>query len=217
MESKIIKENFSIDFEGTIWKQFFRPQSTDIIIEERFENELHTQFHCINIVQGELLETIIPEETWWETISSVASDEILTTRFGEKNAEVKESRKYPLLSAEKTDQLEVLHPTIYREETNEEYFKEVASFVQESIKSTPLFAVEYLEYNDLIVISYYIHGAKKLENRIVIFDADSGDLIYQECLGANLSGIAFDTFIVVEGQLIFVKELKRLISLKLNL
>ena len=153
MPSKLVKENYTIEFQGVIWKQFIHPTLPLLLIEERLESELSTAFTIILINEGEILTSIIPEESWWETIKSFDEKEIITTLFGEQNAENKEERKYhfDVVKVQKENS-SLNHPLIYKEEENKDYFEEVKLFIKETLNEDIIFSLEYLEYNELIII-----------------------------------------------------------------
>ena len=210
--------NYTIQFEGVVWKQFLNETNQYLIIEERHQDELKCNFHCIDLAKESISETIHPSDDWWETIAKVSENELSTTLYGEQNAENKGENLYPFLTETTANQKKSIHlPSFYNEETQKKYFEDVKEFLSDNLGISPLFAVEYLEYNELIIISYYIHASKKLENHISIFNSEDGNMIYTNCIGTNLNGIAFDTFFVVDSQLIFIKNLRELINIQLTI
>jgi hypothetical protein len=103
---------------------------------------------------------------------------------------------------------DVVRPLQYVQGTD--HFETVRAFVARKCSFSPVFAVEYREYQSLIVISAF-EGQTDLANYLIVFNSD-GDLLLKEHLGENLKGIAYDTFFILSGFLIFVKNKRELIS-----
>lgn len=95
------------------------------------------------------------------------------------------------------------------------HFKTVAQFLHQTWGYQAVEGLEYLEHKALVLISYYLYTDQKLENYILVMK-DDGEVIFQDCLGTQLSGIALDTFFIYEEQLIFVKQKNEIISLLLS-
>ena len=76
-----------------------------------------------------------------------------------------------------------------------------------------MITVEYVEYGSLIVISAFA-GEQNLANYLFVFNS-AGELLLKETLGEQLKGIALDTFFILSGFLIFVKNKSELVIYKL--
>jgi hypothetical protein len=102
-------------------------------------------------------------------------------------------------------------PLQYHEETS--HFETVRSFlsVKHQVSATSL--IEYLEYRSLLFISFYVAEAD-LANYLIVLD-ENGDVLLRERLGEHLKGIGSDTFFILSGYLIFVKNKNALVSYKL--
>lgn len=107
---------------------------------------------------------------------------------------------------------DTLRPFQYQENTD--YFKTVYDFLRKNFSICPEYAVEYLEYDGLIIISYYIRDGKELLNYLLVVD-ESGKMLLQEKLDAQLKGLGVDTFFVLSGCLFFVRDKRYLLSYKI--
>ena len=65
--------------------------------------------------------------------------------------------------------------------------------------------VEYLEFNDWIIISGYVEELAKLANYLLVFDRE-GTLKLTVKLGENLAGLGTDTFFILSGCLFLVQN-----------
>ncbi len=86
------------------------------------------------------------------------------------------------------------------------YVENIAGFLSEKLKVLPEKVFDYLEYNQYIVISYYIYSGKELENFLVVFDTHSHVLRLHSRLATQRTGIGKDTFFIFDQLLFFVHE-----------
>ena len=93
------------------------------------------------------------------------------------------------------------------------YFDTVKSFLAIKLNIEPVSSIEYVEYNSLIFISYHIKE-QGLTNYLVVFD-ETGTLVAKEKLGDQLKGIGFETFFILAGCLIFVRNRGELVSYRI--
>lgn len=105
----------------------------------------------------------------------------------------------------------VIRPFQYEEGTA--HFNTVRDFLHSRVGIVPVQRIEYLENDELIVISVFVRE-NELANYLIVFDSD-GNFLLREKLGDNLKGIALDTFFVFSGHLIFIKDKKELRAYKI--
>jgi hypothetical protein len=94
-------------------------------------------------------------------------------------------------------------PFHYAEESP--YFQTVKHFLKEFASLDLVGACDYLEHNNLIIISAHQKVEQNLSNALYVFNS-SGNLLMTEILAAHSKGLASDTFYIVNEELIFVKE-----------
>lgn len=102
----------------------------------------------------------------------------------------------------------IARPSLYSEGTS--YFNTVKIFLETRLNLLPVVALEYLEYDSKIFISYYIKE-KDLANYLLVL-SHAGELLLHEKLDESLKGIGQDTFFILSGCVIFVKNKRELIS-----
>jgi hypothetical protein len=93
------------------------------------------------------------------------------------------------------------------------HFETVKSYMEAKLKISAQSVIEYLESNALIFISYYV-VEPDLANYLIVMHHD-GKVILHERIGERLKGIGVDTFFILSGYLIFVKNKRELISYRL--
>jgi hypothetical protein len=93
------------------------------------------------------------------------------------------------------------------------HFETVKSFLTSKLKVTPILGVEYLEYERLLFISYLVLE-KSLANYLVVF-TDEGELLLHEKLDDQLKGLGLDTFFILSGCLVFVRNKSEMISYRI--
>jgi hypothetical protein len=89
-------------------------------------------------------------------------------------------------------------------------FDTVKSFLEIKCNIQPVAAIEYLEYQSLIFVSFYSEE-NGLANYLYVFD-NQGEILLKERIGEQLKGIGADTFFILSGYLIFVKNKRELVS-----
>lgn len=85
----------------------------------------------------------------------------------------------------------------------------IRTFIAQAVNVSIVADVEYLEYEGLVFISYYIEEAKMLDNYLLISDLD-GTIHMNKKINANATGTGRDTFFIFEHKLIFISNRNRL-------
>jgi len=112
---------------------------------------------------------------------------------------------------ESSIETQVMTPHRYTRGTSN--FETVYSFLKVKFGFEPSDVIEYLEFKEYVIISYYLTG-NSLANYLLVLDGE-GDVCVEEILGERLEGIAVDSFFMLSGFLIFVKNKTVLVSCKL--
>jgi len=102
----------------------------------------------------------------------------------------------------------VRNPSHYK--VDNQYFPRLAFFIQHITGREAVIAIDYLEYKNKIIFSFYTIDNEKLSSRIVLVSED-GIKEEEELTGTELSGIGIDTFFVFRDILFFVKNKKELV------
>jgi hypothetical protein len=93
------------------------------------------------------------------------------------------------------------------------HFETVKSYLEAKLKISAQSVIEYMEANALIFISYYV-AEPDLANYLIVMQHE-GKVLLHERIGERLKGIGLDTFFLLSGYLIFVKNKCELISYRL--
>lgn len=91
------------------------------------------------------------------------------------------------------------------------YFETVKQFIIQYTNTKPVLGCEYAEYQNLILISYYIHERSALANYLLVIDKE-GQLYLQDMLDKNLNQIGLGTFFIANDKLVLIKEKNQLIT-----
>jgi hypothetical protein len=93
------------------------------------------------------------------------------------------------------------------------HFETVKKFVaQTDYRITK--GVEYLEFNDWIIVSVYVEESAKLANYLLVF-SEIGALVLTVKLGEKLAGLGADTFFILSGCLFLVQNKTDLVAYRL--
>jgi len=105
----------------------------------------------------------------------------------------------------------VLRPSQYIE--GHEHFITIKNFLTTRFNLSPIAALEYVEHESLIFISFY-EAEGELANYLMI-TSSTGFVMLTEKLDEHLKGIGLDTFFLYAGCVLFVKNKKELFSYKI--
>lgn len=94
------------------------------------------------------------------------------------------------------------------------HFESVKSFIGHKTQLSIVMGVEYLEWDNWIMVSAYADQEGSLANYLLVFDK-AGTMLLREKLGEKLQGLGTDTFFVLSGCLFFVKNKSELVAYKL--
>ena len=155
---------------------------------------------------------------WWNndfSLVSVSNSQVMgvSSKYGTRSIildldsgmEVSESKDSNKI------QDQVVRPHQYL--ADNEYFATVKTFLDRKFNLLPVTALEYLEHDSIIFISFYIQEGE-LANYLLII-SDEGEVLMKEKLDEHLKGIALDTFFVLSGCVFFVKNKVELFSYKI--
>jgi hypothetical protein len=92
------------------------------------------------------------------------------------------------------------------------YFDKIAKFVEAYSGLQPETALDYLEYKNKIIVSFYSKVGEKMVNYLLVVN-EEGEILYNESIGSELNGIGLDSFFLFKELLIFVKNKKELVIL----
>ena len=105
----------------------------------------------------------------------------------------------------------VIRPFQYEQGTA--HFDTVRHFLQTRLGIVPVATIDYLEFQQLIMVSVFVRE-NDLANYLYVLDS-GGQVLFSEKLGENLKGVGIDTFFIYSDHLIFVKNKSELITYKI--
>jgi hypothetical protein len=202
---------FSRIFEGKIWKTISNASGKYLAIEVRDESKHQVSFFILNTYERTWLwDEITFEEQWWINLQSF-SEQTLQFVYYEDGQSPEQKQHLTLDIHSQVVKEEVITevdstiqpPAHYLE--NSEHFTTVSKFLQQKFNISPVKAVDYLENQGLIVISYYLWQKEHLANFLLMIDV-SGTKKSHILLADNLKSIGIDTFFMVESSLYTIRD-----------
>jgi len=155
---------------------------------------------------------------WWHNDFSLVSVsngivEGISSKYGFRNLTLDIMTGKELSEKKDKEQLHisVIRPHQYLAEHS--YFDTVKIFLEQKFNLSPVMALEYLEHDSVIFISFYVQE-NELANYLIVISAD-GNLLVKEKLDEQLKGIGLDTFFILSGCVFFVKNRAELVSYKI--
>lgn len=94
------------------------------------------------------------------------------------------------------------------------YFSDLKQFIQNKTGFISQWAIDYLESPDLIITGFYPQFPSGEKNYQVAVFSRQGELLVQEELGKNLTGLSIDNFFVFREKLFLLKNKKSLLAFR---
>ena len=155
---------------------------------------------------------------WWHNDFSLVSVsngvvEGNSSKYGFRNVtlDIMTGQEVSEKGIERQINSDVIRPHQYLAEHG--YFNTVKIFLEQKFNLFPVKALEYLEHDSLIFVSFYVQEIE-LANYLIMISAD-GNLLVKEKLDEQLKGIGLDTFFILSGCVFFVKNRAELVSYKI--
>jgi hypothetical protein len=155
---------------------------------------------------------------WWHndfSLVSVANRTVegVSSKYGFKNVVLDLTSGRETTEAQKEQERDdpVIRPHQYL--PDHRYFETVKIFLEKKFNLSPVMALEYLEHDSIVFISFYVQE-NELANYLFMISAD-GNLLMKEKLDEQLKGIGLGTFFILSGCVFFVKNKAELVSYKI--
>ena len=155
---------------------------------------------------------------WWNndfSLISVSNRQVkgVASKYGTRtiSLDLETGKEVSNLEEGSKSTAEIIRPHQYL--ADNEYFSIVKTFLNRKFNLMPVIALEYLEHDSIIFISFYTQE-DELANYLLILSA-SGEVLMNEKLDEHLKGIGLDTFFVFSGCVFFVKNKVELVSYKI--
>ena len=154
---------------------------------------------------------------WWHNDFSLVSVsagvvEGISSKYGHRSImlDILTGREVSEKRGEQSN-TELIRPHQYLAEHS--YFSTVKIFLEQKFNLLPLMALEYLEHESVVFISFYVQE-KGLANYLIMISAD-GNVLAKEKLDEQLKGIGLGTFFILSSCVFFVKNRGELVSYKI--
>lgn len=181
-----------------------KPQSQGIIAVDVATQQILWQTQSINFhqfIEGQILGLSVEQQEKEYCLLELKTGKVL-----------EQFREFDATKIRKSENNEALFPFHYYNEMA--YFQTVAIFLKKKFNLQIVQAVDYLEYENVIIISYFHQSNNGLANNLLVLNHQNQVLLHQN-IAQQLTGIGLDTFFVFEKQVFFVKHKTHLQSLKL--
>lgn len=180
----------------TVYLETNNPDKKGVFAYHIFEDRMlwwHNDFSLVSVANG-IVEGISAKYGFRNTTLDIMTGQEVSGKKGEPQAHTS-----------------VIRPHQYLAEHS--YFNTVRIFLEQKFNLSPLIALEYLEHDSVVFISFYVQE-NELANYLIIISAD-GNLLVKEKLDEQLKGIGLDTFFILSGCVFFVKNRAELVSYKI--
>ncbi len=205
---------------GLIWKIIPDEKGAYLAIELRHAEHRKTALSVLSLSDNTLLYTIeqLPKP-WWLGLVAIENNTIILQGYKESaSPEPKGYYIFDLLTGILLDQKEedVYHavsdiksgavsffPLLYNEDNA--HYKTIVDFLKQHHGYNVCGPLEYLEYEKVVLISFYIQEDKKMTNILVVLD-EEGTIVLKDTLIEGASGVGMATFFICNTKLIYIKN-----------
>ena len=215
---------FSIKLSASIWNLLPFDGRPLMAIEQRDELKRLVTFSAYDFIEHRFLwRDVVLFEKWWVNLAGATKDYVVLKVF--ESTENPDKTSFLFLNADtgkpisnQDQQIEWRHTnntvSPFQYQVGEADFETVKNFLIDRQREMPVLGVEYVEYADHIIISYYVTTPENMTNRLAIFNL-KGESLYEEEIGTNLKGMGINTFFVASGYLFFVKNKTELVTFRI--
>ncbi len=204
---------------GIIWKILPDETRNYLAVESRDGERRKTILSVLNLSNSDFLysNNELPKP-WWIGLIAVEENKIIFQGYKESNSpepigfyifdlksgelKQKEEEKVYELSDVLTDQLSFF-PLLYNEENV--HYATIAGFLKNIHNYTCTGPMEYLEFENYIMISFYIQENKKMTNILLILTVE-GDEVLTDRLIEGVEGVGLASFFICKKKLIYIKN-----------
>lgn len=155
---------------------------------------------------------------WWNndfSLSSVSNNNVvgISSKYGFREVilDITTGRETDRIISAQEATPDAIRPHQYLPE--HQYFETVRIFLEQKFNLSPVMALEYLEHDSIVFISFYVQESG-LANYLMMISAE-GSLLKKEKLDEQLKGIGLGTFFILSGCVFFVKNKAELVSYKI--
>jgi hypothetical protein len=105
-------------------------------------------------------------------------------------------------------------PAVYLEGSG--HFDTCYRYICQKLNIKPVGQIEYIEEKNMISLSFYVRSKHGMSNRLLLLDKNNGNLIWEDEIAGNLKAYADHSFAVWKDMLLYVKDKKQLLGIKLG-
>jgi hypothetical protein len=194
-----------IQLTDQVWSAAIDYQKGQLYLDVRNREKESIEIVCLDLSSFET-QTKQVDVSWWSQLVSVSDGELYFTEYVDPADPTK--KKHCSFDWKTGNQKEVeeivvagertLLPIIY--EHGSEHHQTVADFLSLEL---PL-SCEYLEWDDKIIISYYLRSGKEFERFLLLLK--DGTKEWKIVQDDSMKGFSPGAFFVFKNQLIFIKD-----------
>lgn len=211
-------------FESKIWNVETNGSGSKLAFEFRNEESKKVSFSIYDVNEGVWIwEHAEFEEEWWLNLEALDEEHIYINYFPDH--ENPESKRIIQVSIQEmvvenefesyqgaTQNKPLRVPFHYQEDSS--HFNKVKKFLEQRFNERPVKAIDYLQTESVILISYYLYDEDQLTNFFLILDIN-GELLLEETIGNELTHVGMQTFFMVHDLIVVIKNKTELILCEL--
>jgi hypothetical protein len=211
----------SLDCKAPLWNLYPVKGKPWLAIEQRDDDNREVSFSLYDFeLQHFVWRDVVLAERWWTILTGTTDAGLLIKVF--ESVENPDKSHLMCLSFETGAPIEyenvlvhtntAFQPFLYAD--GETDFELIGRFLHKKLQVSAKLAIEYLEFEDFVFISFYEGAPAAFRNHISVF-SKAGEFLLNEEIGTNLKGIGVNTFFIFSNHLFFVKNKTELVTFRI--
>lgn len=205
MNKVLPAEIHSVVFQNPIWGIVYNNETNSLIVDSRNEESKEIKVSQLEMNSFEKNPTQIAL-VWWERLVGIKYGQLYSVKYESENDPSNYSLKQIDLATGKKELIKdlpeisspSLEPALY--EMDSEHHQTVAQFLAIEL---PL-PCEYLEFENNIIISYYLRSEQGFERFLLLLQ--DGQKKWKVKQDSQMKGFSSGAFFVIHDKLVFVRD-----------
>lgn len=194
-----------VNFDNPIWGLLYDEEDNLLLVDSRNESNKKIEVWKLELASLARKATSIQID-WWEKLIGVKQNQIYSIQYEDQHDPSNyrfrcfdlDNQSVEILKNQPEIAHNAVEPFLYEMESD--HHKTVSQFLSLELTTS----CEYMEFDDYIIISYYLRSEKGFDRFLLLLKA--GQKLWRVKQDGNMKGFASGSFFVVRNTLIFVRE-----------
>jgi hypothetical protein len=184
--------------------------NSQMILDVRDTEKQIVSYYQLSLDSLKLDKLLVTDTSWWSKLMDVDAEWLYVKKYMDRNdpnSQINSRISLKSGNGDKSEEImdlpsndrQLTYPSLY--ENGTEYHKMVSDFLGLAL---PL-SCEYVEWNDKIIISYYLRSDDAFDRFLLLLD--NGKKEWKLHQDQKMKGFSPEAFFIHDNELIFIKDL----------